>query len=145
MLVDWWCCSFGILLASDPSFHNLCMLSHEQGSCFYQEGVDRCSWGMVHRKSVVCDHVSGGHGVQHVPHVLHTNCSCSRLHSVVCSADFYQVRYPLVMADLHKLFAQLDVSIWDCPNQPALNFKFYCCIAAIADLCPLGQLAYPID
>ena len=49
------------------------------------------------------------------------------------------------MADLQKLFAQLDVGIWDHPNQPALNFEFYCRITAIADLCPMGQLAYPID
>ena len=27
------------------------------------------------------------------------------------------------MADLQKLFAQLNVSNWDCPNQPALNFE----------------------
>ena len=50
--------------------HNLCMPSHGQGSCVYWEGVDGCSWGTVHRMSM--DHVSGRHGVQCVPHVLHT-------------------------------------------------------------------------
>ena len=37
--------------ASCPFPHKLCMLSLEQDSCFYQEGVDRCSWGMVCRMS----------------------------------------------------------------------------------------------
>ena len=48
------------------------------------------------------------------------------------------------MADLQKLFVQLDVSIWDHPNKPVLNFELYCSITAIANLCPAGELAYPI-
>ena len=55
-------------------------------------------------------------------HMSCTHCSCSWLHSVVCSADLKQVWYPLVMADLQKLFAQLNVSIWNGPNQPVLKF-----------------------
>ena len=42
------------------------------GQLFLQEGVDGCSWGMVCRKSAAWDHVSGGHGIQHAPHVLYT-------------------------------------------------------------------------
>ena len=48
------------------------------------------------------------------------------------------------MADLQKLFEQLNVGIWDCPNQPELNFEFYCRITAIADFCSMGMLAYLI-
>ena len=54
------------------------------------------------------------------------------------------MQYLLVMADLHKLSAQLNVSVWDCPNQPALNFELNHSITAIAHLCPVGELAYPI-
>ena len=54
------------------------------------------------------------------------------------------MQYPLVIADLQKLFAQLDVGIWDCLNQPALNFELYCSVTAIANLCPAGESAYLI-
>ena len=55
-----------------PFFHNLCILSLEQGSCVYWEGVDRCSWGMVHMTSAALDHVPGRCGIQCVLHCLHT-------------------------------------------------------------------------
>ena len=48
------------------------------------------------------------------------------------------------MAVLQKLFVQLDVSLWDHLNQPALNFEFYCSITAITNLCPAGELVYAI-
>ena len=66
-------------------FHNLCMPSHGQGSCFYQDGVDGCSWGMVCRMSVAWDHVSGGCGVWCIPHVLHTfQLLLTPQHSMFC-------------------------------------------------------------
>ena len=61
------------------------MPSHGQGSCFYWEGVDGCSWGTVCRMSVAWDHVSGRHGVQHVPHVPHTlQLLLTPQHSMFC-------------------------------------------------------------
>ena len=48
------------------------MLSLEQGSCVYREGVDGCSWGMVCMMSAALDHMSGGCGIQCLLHDLHT-------------------------------------------------------------------------
>ena len=55
------------------------------------------------------------------------------------------MQYPLVVADLQKLFVQVNVGIWDCLNQPVLNFELDYSTTAIADLCPAGELAYPIN
>ena len=68
-----------------PFFHNLCMPSHGQGSCFYWgvlTGVVGAWWVGCHP---AWDHVSGGQGVQHVPHVLHTlQLLLTPQHSMFC-------------------------------------------------------------
>ena len=122
-------------------FHNLYMLSLKQGSCVYW-GVlvgavgAQCIWCL--QLWIMCLA-----GVAYSMYCMtHTHCSCSWFHSIVCSAD--QMRYLLVMANLQKLLVQLDVGIWDHPNQPALNFESYGSITAITDLCPAGKLAYLI-
>ena len=48
------------------------------------------------------------------------------------------------MIDLEELILQLDVSIRDGSNEPALDFELNGGIATIAYLCPVGKLAYPV-
>ena len=48
------------------------------------------------------------------------------------------------MIHLEELLPQLDVSIRDHLNEPALDFELSGSIATIAYLCMVGKLAYPV-
>ena len=48
------------------------------------------------------------------------------------------------MTDFEEFLPQLDVSIWDGSNEPALDLKLDGSIATIAYLCTAGELAYPV-
>ena len=48
------------------------------------------------------------------------------------------------MTDLEEFLLQLDVSIWDGPNEPALDLKLDGSIATITYLYMAGELAYPV-
>ena len=48
------------------------------------------------------------------------------------------------MIDLEEFLLQLNVSIWDGLNEPALHLKLDGSIATIAYLCMVGELAYPV-
>ena len=50
---------------------------------------------------------------------------------------------PFFMTDLEELLLQLNVSIWDGSNEPALDLKLDGGIATIAYLCTAGKLVYP--
>ena len=48
------------------------------------------------------------------------------------------------MIDLENFLPQLDVSIWDGSNEPALDLELNGSITTIAYLCMVGELSYPI-
>ena len=48
------------------------------------------------------------------------------------------------MINLEEFLPQLDVSIWDGLNEPALDLKLDGSIATIANLHIVGELAYPV-
>ena len=113
------------------------------GQLFLLGGVDRCSWSMVSRMSPTWDHVSGGQGVQHVPHVLHTlQLLLTPQHSMFCRS------LASMVSSCHSWPSEVICAArcWHLrsPESACIELQFYCSITAIADLCPKCKLAYLI-
>ena len=73
-----------------------------------------------------------------------THCSHSQFNGVIHVTDLQLVGYFFVMIHLEELLPQLNISIRDGLNEPALDFKLNGDITTIAYLCLAGKVVYPV-